>query len=375
MPDRIAIKRLTESDLTFFESQFRLRSNLRQKAINLNRDVFVNELYPILGEVTAAGREMPIGLTVHGPGTAGAYRLSRSITKAKESYKNWRLNGEFVRDPELEPNRFERLAPGDLAVMEFIGDPEPKAMSLVLISMADDVALHAELTTTVSGSRRTMVCVSRSDLGDLVNRASVLANHPIRLLLHDIDLVSELADAAIGDPRAAERARRRAGRPISAEELLAAGMVARRIGDDGEALAQIYLEKLSAAGEVRSFTWVSRENAVSAWDFEVQWTNGSFSRVDAKSTSGLFDRPIHMSGAEIEAAADENVRYDIWRLYEVSEEGANLSILEKVGPLAMEVMTGLKLPVGVRPDSFSIDPASIDGWGPVHRIVRPDEPD
>jgi len=220
-----------------------------------------------------------------------------------------------------------------------------------------------------------MVRVSRTDLSDFVNQAGVLADHPIRRLLHDSELVSELADAAIGDSRAVERARRRAGRPISAEELLAAGMVARRIGDDGEALAQIYLEKLSESGEVRSFVWVSRENAVSAWDFEVQWSDGSFSRVDAKSTSGLFDRPIHMSGAEIEAAIDENVRYDIWRLFDVGDDGANLSILEKIRPFAMEVLAGLKLPAGVRPDSFSIDPDSLQGWRPVQRIDRPDEPD
>ena len=47
------------------------------------------------------------------------------IGKICNSYKNWRLNGEFVRDPEGQSGRYDRLTPGDIAVMEFGGDPAP----------------------------------------------------------------------------------------------------------------------------------------------------------------------------------------------------------------------------------------------------------
>ena len=46
MPERIAIKILTVSDLTFFDALYQ-RSNVgNQKAKNLNADVFAKQLYP-----------------------------------------------------------------------------------------------------------------------------------------------------------------------------------------------------------------------------------------------------------------------------------------------------------------------------------------
>jgi len=47
MSRKLAVKRLTTSDLTFFEWHFKNRPAGKQKAINLNADVF-NELYPTL---------------------------------------------------------------------------------------------------------------------------------------------------------------------------------------------------------------------------------------------------------------------------------------------------------------------------------------
>ncbi len=46
--ERFALKRLTDSDLSFFETHFRSKrfGDHRQKGINLNSDVFVDHLYP-----------------------------------------------------------------------------------------------------------------------------------------------------------------------------------------------------------------------------------------------------------------------------------------------------------------------------------------
>ena len=48
MMDKLALKRLTASDLTFFEWHFKNRNVGNQKAINLNADVFSDQLYPAL---------------------------------------------------------------------------------------------------------------------------------------------------------------------------------------------------------------------------------------------------------------------------------------------------------------------------------------
>lgn len=82
MPDRIALKRLTASDLTFFESLFRTLDVGNQKSINLNADVFVERFYPTLpDQISTSGDVINVSLTVLGPDGAGPYLLSRAITK------------------------------------------------------------------------------------------------------------------------------------------------------------------------------------------------------------------------------------------------------------------------------------------------------
>ena len=46
MINKLALKRLTASDLTLFEWHFNYRNAGNQKAINLNADVFKDQLYP-----------------------------------------------------------------------------------------------------------------------------------------------------------------------------------------------------------------------------------------------------------------------------------------------------------------------------------------
>jgi hypothetical protein len=166
MPDRLALKRLTASDLTFFESRFRALNVGNQKSINLNADVFIERFYPTLPSlISTIGDVINVRLAIYGPNSAPLDLLSRSVTK-RDAYKNWRLNGEFVHDPEGQPGRYDGMEPGDLAVLDFTGDPEPPKIALLLISAASerDTRLHAALTPLVPGGRRTMVPLSRADL-------------------------------------------------------------------------------------------------------------------------------------------------------------------------------------------------------------------
>ena len=178
MTDRIAVKRLTASDLTFFEPLFRTINAGNQKSINLNADVFIDELYPTLPAlVSTLGDVIPVTLTILGPDSAPAYVISRAVTK-RDAYKNWRLNGEFVRDPEGETGRFDPLKPGDLALMEFKGDPGPKRLTMVLIAAGSpsDIPVHSALDPLIPGGRKTMVRVSR--VGISAAMAAVPDAHP-----------------------------------------------------------------------------------------------------------------------------------------------------------------------------------------------------
>lgn len=375
MADRIALKSLTASDLTFFEAQFRKLGAGNQKAINLNADVFVEELYPALpGLVPTVGDVLNVSLFISGPAGAKPHLVSRAITK-REAYKNWRLNGEFVRDPEGQAGRFDALMPGDLAVFEFVGDPLPQKLNLLLVAAAvsADAALHNALKTLVPGGRKTMSRITREQVAEAAKLAA--SDHPITLFAADAEYDAAVEDAALGGISGTKTlATKKATKPVSAAALASAKTAAEKIGKDGEALAWVHIQKLAASGYYTSTEWSSQANAVSPYDFRVTDSGGNSCWMDAKSTAGEFSRIIHMSAAELEFASKCG-RYDLWRVYEINGEGAKLRVAENIGMLAKTVLDGLKLPSGITVDSVSIEPSSPDlNFGEEIVVVRPDEP-
>ncbi len=125
---KFAVKRLRRSDLTFFEYQFRRQNAGNQKSINLNRDVFIDVLFPsapgIATKNGTAGEPAPfhLRLTIYGPGLRRTPQLvTRSVLPKTRPQKNWRLNGEFVRDPDDDPARYHNLQPDDVAVLALKG--------------------------------------------------------------------------------------------------------------------------------------------------------------------------------------------------------------------------------------------------------------
>ena len=311
MVDRIVLKRLTASDLTFFESLFRTLSAGNQKAINLNADVFVERLYPALpGFVPVLGDVIPVTMTILGPAAASAYVISRAITK-REAYKNWRLNGEFIRDPEGEAGRFDVLKPNDLAVMEFSGEPGPQRLTLQLLAAGSltDAPLHAALDPLIPGGRLTMVQITRGQLAAVA--VTVPPTHPIWSMATDAEFDAALEDAAQSGVKGSGTLRKT--RIVTAAMLAAAKAAAEQNGRDGEALAWVHLQQMKRMGTWASIEWSSRENAVSSFDFRAFDSTGAEIRIDAKSTTGEFARVVHMSAAELMVAADGQ-RYDLWRI-------------------------------------------------------------
>jgi hypothetical protein len=365
------VKRLTASDLTFFEHLFRTLDVGNQKSINLNADVFIEDLYPALPNlIDQIGDVIPVALSILGPGGLSAHTLARSITK-REAYKNWRLNGEFVRDPEGEPGRYDNLKAGDLAVFDFQGDPSPQKVTLLLVTQSDasDAGLHAALNAMIPGGRKTMVELSRGALAAAA--AAIPKTHSVWQLAADPEFEAALEDAAFGGEKGAEELFKTPAKVISASTLAAAKASAEKNGRDGEALAWLYLRSLKAAGSLHSIEWTSQSNAVSSFDFQVVENSGETVRIDAKSTSGNFGWPIHMSMSELRAAST-GTRYDIVRLYELDGEGACIRIARGIQATAKEILSVLKPPKGVSIDGVSIDPAILK-WGEEIIFDRPEE--
>lgn len=355
MSRKLAVKRLTASDLTFFEWHFRNRNAGNQKAINLNADVFIDRLYPALPEIAAeTGGKIPLDLFIYGPGFAGEINLQRKIIKFG-AYKNWRLNGEFIFDPADQPNRYHGLEPGDYAIFDFEGKVKPVSARMVLVArnVPADSALHKEIAREIGEEK--MVAISVGTLTALIERSGTAADHPIGDLVEG----AALEDAAQGGVEGAQRLRaRRKGRKLTRDELLKARRNADDIGMLGEELLNAYFEQLKSRSNIKSFEWVSKTNAVAPYDFSVVEIAGNTLLLDAKSTVGDFDRTIHISVSELLQMVQGSERYDIYRLYEVSGTEAKLRIARDVKEHAASILEILdKLPAGVHADGISLSPS------------------
>jgi hypothetical protein len=354
---KLAVKVLTASDLTFFEWHFKNKNAGNQKALNLNADVFVTDLYPALPTTRegASGR-LPIDLYLYGPGIAGEINLQRKIIK-NVSYKNWRLDGEFIFNPTGEPDRFNSLRPGDFAILEFSGDVIPVAIRVVFVSMvtAEDQGLHTALAAWIG--RRSMASLSEEVLHELAGSTGLVNDHPIREFLIDADLEDVVVGGAEGVARLLSR---RSGSRISKRQLLEARDRADMVGELGEALVADYLELLRDRGEVEHFEWASRDNAISPFDFVVT-AQGKEELVDVKSTTGAFDRKVHVSLSELLCMAREGKSYTLFRVFGISGDQAGLRVSADMRKFAEDALRVLgSLPDGVTVDSISVDPQILD---------------
>lgn len=364
---KIALKRLTKSDLTFFIWHFKNGDAGNQKAINLNADVFVEKMFPAIhDEAVRRGDRFPVDLDIFGPGGASALNLQRKIVKG-ESYKNWRLNGEFVRDDE---QRFRPLQEGDLAVIEFEGDAAPCAARLVLVAkkMSADAAAHGELDAWLSNRR--MAAITPEELDAIVAAAKVGEAHP----LNGINLQNELEDAAQGGLEAARRLfKRSTTRKVSKTELKAARNQADETGAVGEEFVNEWLSDERASGRIDGFEWISRDNAIAPYDFTTTPPTGQLERLDVKATSGPFRNALHMSVNELLHCADSSVPYRIYRVFAVDGRKAKMRISDPLATFATGILPILeKLPAGVSVDGISIDPTRLSFGPGIDLELNPD---
>lgn len=352
MPRKLALKRLTASDLTLFKWHLQNHPAGKQKAFNLDAGVLVGALYPQLGEPSLIPQpRFPLDLYLSGPGLAAANNLQRKILKQQ---KNWRLNGELIDNPEDDPQRYNVLAPGDFALFEFSGDVVPQTAKVVLVagSVPSDTEVHAELGRRFPDG--SMWALEESIISEVLAATSPLAGHP----LYDWVQSDALEDAALGGAAgtAAINARR-GSRGISPDDFMRSRRTAEATGVAGEEFLNAHFEREHQEGRIAAFEWTASINAVSVFDFRVTPAGGGIRLVDAKSTTGVFANPIHLSFGELYKAVHGPEPYDICRLYEVTGDRAKMRIATNIGPIVRQVLESFSsLPPEVAVDGISIRP-------------------
>lgn len=352
MPRKLALKRLTASDLTLFKWHFQNHPAGKQKAFNLDADVLVGRLFPQLGEPSLVPQpRYPLDLYLCGPGLASANNLQRKILKQQ---KNWRLNGELIDNPVESPELYNVLTPGDFALFEFSGDVTPTTANVVLVSAAVpvDVGIHVELARRFPAG--SMWALDDGLVQEILAAAAPPAGHP----LYDWAETSLLEDAALGGAAGAEAINaRRGSRGISPEDFMRSRRIAEATGVAGEEFLNAYFEQERQQGNIAEFEWTASINAVSVFDFRVIETGGDVRLIDAKSTTGAFTNPVHLSFGELQKAVHGPEPYDICRLYGVTVDRAEMRIARNIGPALRQTLELFStLPLEVRVDGISVHP-------------------
>lgn len=371
MAAKLTVKRLKASDLTFFEWQFRNRNAGNQKAINLNADVLVDVLYPELPSAIAkTNGRIPVNLSIYGPGLNGELNLTRKIVKWG-TYKNYRLNGEFVPNPDDSPARFNVLEPDDIAVIEFAGQEFPTEVRAVFVArgLTQDASLYEKLDQFLGDLR--MAALTYPELENFVRTAGVGHEHPVNgLLLTE----QALEDTALGGSKVVEKLRARHAKPkISRADLQRALETADENGQLGERFVEGWLRSRRDTGEITDYRWVSQEDATSTYDFDAR-TGATEIRVDAKSTTGEFERDIHLSLSQLKFMAEEGKEFWLCRVYEIKGNSAKMRVKRGLGDFAQAVLAPFaNLPAGVQVDSVAVEPAVL-AFLPEITLHLPEEP-
>ena len=295
---------------------------------------------------------MGIDLWIAGPAAAASINLQRKIIKGTR-YKNWRLDGEFIYNPEETPERFNVLQPGDVALIGFEGELDPNTVTLVLVGQdaPQDQMLFRGLDDALA--THSMIALEINALGELCDQLDVPQTHPVWLLVSD----EELAEAAMGQAPAVDRLLTRPrSASLSQDDLRRARHAAEEIGRLGEELIDFHLAERKEAGGIEDYVWVSDVNAISPYDFCIRRT-GPWEKLEIKTTAGDFSREFYVSLNELREMAYGEEEYCIGRVYEASQEGAKLRYSQELRAYGRSILDAFSsLPTGVTPNGVTIRP-------------------
>jgi hypothetical protein len=335
---KIALKILSLSDLSLFEAH---RDVAKQRSLELNSEIFIDRFYPGLRESSA---QVIFPLVLIGPGGKMAHCLTRMAMRSLHA-KNWLIRGEPIYDPDEDPGRYLKLTAGDFAIMAFEGNGRPQTVTLILVSATEDTKLHATIAHRFElRANSTMFEVSGgaiAHLRDSTLNEYVGNEHPLDSLLSRDTIEDVLFGVA-----------------LSPEDLRRQLLTAAETQQQGEEHFEAWLTD-TGHGE-NDFKWISQAHARSAYGHEVyaaRWLNSApHVFVTVKTTRMQFERPLHMSIAELRFAA-RTESYRIARLYNLDGTTPKLRILTGVQTVAARIVGDLgALPYGVTADSLQLDP-------------------
>lgn len=241
-------------------------------------------------------------------------------------------------------------------------DTTYRILSLIGIGAAQDELLNPILATKyyneATDSDPNLEIASLTNITYLAdNTTNLFKAYNNRILDKIIIRMRMSLSRPVIDPDLEEIARRGyQEKEVSQELLQEIKRSTLEVGIAGEEIINSYLVSLCEDGKIKQFKWISKHNANSPFDFCVENCVNEQINIDVKSTRGEFSRRIHISYGELKTMCFSDRRYDIYRVYELNDDGAKLRIADDMRSFASSVLQNFDgLPKGVTPDSISVD--------------------
>ena len=172
----------------------------------------------------------------------------------------------------------------------------------------------------------------------------------------------DIEDAAMGGYEGKKKLlNRQKPRAVNPQDFENARKAAEKSGYEGEELLNELFDSEVNFSQIKNYRWVSKENAISPYDFILDEGESTCCKVDAKTTIGPFGNKIHVSTGELYEMANPKTQYRIYRIYELKPDSAKFRISGKLREFAESTIEKIEqLQDGITVDSFSIDPNLLD---------------
>lgn len=242
--------------------------------------------------------------------------------------------------------------------MEFTGDKKPTEVRLYLVAknLAQDTQLFDKLNELISppSKSNSMAVLASEDLHKIIKSISIPDEHPVFSFISQPSLEDPVTIETNEIHKLDSVPRIEETTPEQHAKLKASS---EKNGRMGEEFVNAYFHLLKEQGELEDYQWTASFRPLSPYDFRVK-REGTWKLIEVKTTGDLcLKNKICISTPELRKLANEKREYDIYRVYDLTEETAKLRIAENPKEFAIAILDKLKLlPDGVDCDSVSINP-------------------
>ena len=344
-------KKLSKSDRTIIEEYS--DPKFKQKAIVLSKDFMRTMGFEFLDFPKRF--ELPLDIKFFAPGCDSPLRYDNAALCRHSN--DWRIHKCVIRTKHYGDDRFSQLKVGDYFALRLMSDGEKAEGIGLFVSEAceADRALFNDLRN--NGDNAVLVQSKLVELSRARGENPTLS----KLTLNEVPLSESNCENG-GDIYQCGLIAAKGRGKCTGEELEKKIAEANLNGAEGEELFDLWLSGRPLLGgkRVSSHVWVAKENAISPYDFSVQYEDGARNFIEVKTTTSHFERKFYVSIGELCAMGASNLEEVLLaRIYNL-KSSPRFRVARSTKKFAERVLGSLAMVEGVSVVNLSVSPDCMD---------------